>query len=198
MARSVFHVGSGMVALLMIRVLPSQMWLIAAASAFAISAWSMEISRKQSTRINERLMAFFGPVAHPDERHRVNSATWYATALVLLSLFASPLASEIGVITLAVADPAAAMIGRRFGRVRLVAKKSLEGSLGFVVVGASAAFVWLVLASPFTIQAALLSALTAAFAGAVAELLSTRFDDNFTIPVVVACAISAVRIAGGF
>lgn len=196
-ARSVFHVCSGMLALFMIRAMPTHGWLIFAASAFAASAWSMEISRKTIRGVNEKLMKVFGPVAHPDEWHRVNSATWYATALVLLAIFATKEASEVGVITLAVADPIAAIVGRRFGSIRLVGKKSLEGSLGFVAAGTIACFAWLACASSIHLFEALVVAATGAMAGAVAELLSTRFDDNFTIPVTCAGAITLLRLAIG-
>jgi len=187
-----------MLALFMIRAMPTPGWLIFAASAFAVSAWSMEISRKIVPGVNDKLMKVFGPVAHPDEWHRVNSATWYATALVLLAIFATKQASEVGVITLAVADPAAAMIGRRFGRVRLIGKKSLEGSLGFIAAGTLFCFAWFACASPISLSSALVISAIGAVVGATAELLSTRFDDNFTIPVSCATAVTLLQtFAGG-
>ena len=79
LARTVFHVGSGALALTLLQVLPSRAWLVAASAAFALFAWTCEALRRASPAVNERLMRFFGPVAHAHEWHRVNSATWYAT-----------------------------------------------------------------------------------------------------------------------
>jgi hypothetical protein len=67
LARTVFHVGSGALALTFLRMMPSRAWLIGAAAAFAIFAWTCEILRRRSASVNERLMRFFGPVAHAHE-----------------------------------------------------------------------------------------------------------------------------------
>ena len=64
-------------------------------------------------------MGFLGPIAHPHERYVVNSATWYATSLTLLAVAFEPMAQSIGVIVLGLADPAAGIVGRRFGTRKL-------------------------------------------------------------------------------
>lgn len=188
--RSLFHLLSGAVSLSLIRLLPSRGWLIAASAAFVVMAWSMEISRRQSPAINRRLMRFFGPVAHPHEHHQVNSATWYVTGLLLLACFAPLAAAELGVLILAVADPAAGYIGRRWGRTRLRARRSLEGTLGFLVTGGLVALAWLSLSSALPLGSMALIAFGAAAVGALTELGSTKLDDNFTIPVAVAFAVA--------
>jgi len=192
-ARSVFHFGSGVVALGLIELLPTRTWLSIAAATFVVAAWSMEIARRGRPEVNARLMRFFGPVAHPEERHRVNSSTWYVTALLLLALFSPMRAAELGVVVLAVADPAAGFIGRRFGRTQLRAGRSLEGTLAFVVVGALVAAAWLVLSSGMHGSTALILALAAASSGAIAELASTRLDDNFTIPIAAAVSVAGAQ-----
>ena len=138
-ARSFFHVMSGVVSLTLIRVLPGRAALAAASGAFVLFAWTCEFARRRSPAVNDRLMRFFGPVAHPQERYRVNSSTWYVTALLLLALLAPTSAAELGVVVLAIADPVAGLIGRRFGRTRLRAGRSLEGTLAFFTAGTLAA-----------------------------------------------------------
>jgi dolichol kinase len=139
-------------------------------------------------------MVFFSRIAHPGERYRVNSSTWYATALVLLASFASPRAAEVGILVLAVGDPAAGVIGRAIGRIPLRANRSLEGTLGFVLVAGLLVVAWLLAFDHLTTSATLIVAFTAAAAGALAELGSTELDDNFTIPLVSACAATAVGL----
>jgi dolichol kinase len=194
-ARSLFHLACGAVALTLVQLLPSRAWLIAVCAPFAVAAWGMETARRFSAAVNERLMRFFAPVAHPHERHRVNSSTWYTTALLLMAIFAPPRAAEIGVLVLAVADPAAGFFGRRFGRTRLRAGRSLEGTLTFLTVGALAAFAWLNVVHALPLASMIVISLAGALVGALTELFSTRLDDNFTIPVAVSAAAAAAELA---
>jgi dolichol kinase len=195
-ARSTFHVGSALLALALLTWLPGRAWVVAVSACFALAGWTMEIARRRSPAANERLMALFAPVAHPHERHGINSSTWYVTALLLLGLFAPLRAAELGIVVLGLADPAAGLIGRRFGRTRLRANRSLEGTVGFVAVGALAAGAWLHLGHGVALPAAATLAVVAGVAGALTELWSTRLDDNFTIPVVVAAAVTAAQAFG--
>ena len=192
--RSAFHVVSGAASLALIRLLPGRGWLVAASLVIATAAWTMEAMRRCSPATNDRLMRLFAPVAHAHERHRVNSSTWYVTALVLLAAFFPLRASAIGVVVLAVADPAAGFIGRRFGRTRIRAGRSVEGTLAFVVAGTLAALGALSLCYAVPVPVAVLLGATGAIAGAIAELVSLRLDDNFTIPLTAALATSLLPL----
>jgi dolichol kinase len=192
--RSLFHVASGALSLALIRLLPGRTWMILVSLTIAIAAWSMEAARRRSPEANDRLMRFFGAIAHPQERYRVNSSTWYVTALLILATFFPLRAAELGVVVLGLADPAAGLIGRRFGRTRLRTGRSLEGMLAFVVVGTLGALVALIAFHELPWSSRITLALVGAIAGAVAELVSTRFDDNFTIPLTVAVAASAAQL----
>ena len=90
-------------------------------------------------------------------------------------------------VVLGLADPAAAWAGRRWGRVRLLWGRTLEGSLTFFVVGSAAAFAALLLWHPLeTPGATLLVALSGAGLGCLAELFSRRIDDNLSVPLAAA------------
>jgi dolichol kinase len=188
--RSFFHVCSALLSLALIRLLPEKWMLVGASGAFAVGAWSMEILRRRSPALNARLMRLFGPVAHAHEHTQVNSSTWYVTALLLLALFAPRLAAEMAVVVLGFADPFAGVVGRRFGRTRIRAGRSLEGSLTFVAVGTLAGLASAALFHPLALGPMLLLAGVGAVIGAVAEVLSTGLDDNFTIPVTVALGVT--------
>jgi dolichol kinase len=151
----------------------------------------METARRVSPRANDRLMALFAPVAHAHERNHVNSSTWYATAVMILAVFAAPPVAAIAVGVLGIADPVAALWGRRFGRIRLRAGRSLEGSLGFVVSGSLTAFAVATALLPGTTLAHAIVALVAGLVGALTEVFSTRLDDNLTIPLAVAASVTA-------
>lgn len=198
--RSLFHVGAALAALAFIEVVGAWRWvLVAGAAAFALFAWSCEISRRFSPAINERLMRFWGPIAHAHESKRVNSATWYASALLILSLTGSTLACALAVTVLGVGDPIAGLIGRRFGRIKLLHGRSLEGTLAFVFSSALASFVVLRLLHSHDLPSALKAvgvATAAATFGAIAELVSLRVDDNLSIPLAAAAGAALAMVVG--
>ena len=184
-ARNLVHLASAAVALSAVVFLPSRAWLIAVPGGFALYAWSMELGRRFSPKLNERLMRLYGPVAHPHEWYRVNSATWYASALFLLTLFATVPAMMTAVVVLGIADPIAAFVGRKWGTRVLRTGRSLEGTLAFFASATVAAGVVLTIIHAGTPGAVALLALAVGAVGAVVELFSTNLDDNFTIPIAV-------------
>jgi dolichol kinase len=185
--RSLFHVSAAAVAVLMVEVVLSPPLLIAAAGAFALYAWSMEAGRRLSPELNLRLMAFYGKMAHPHEWHRVNSSTWFITALLLLSLTGTALVCTVALAVLGLADPAAGLVGRRWGCIRLLNGRSLEGTLTFVAVGTLTALGCLALWHPEAPWPhSLAIAAGGAVPGALAELVARRIDDNLAIPVCAA------------
>jgi dolichol kinase len=190
--RNAFHITTGLTVVALTEVLPSRLWLILPPLAFAIFAWGSEVSRRIWPGVNDGLMRLFGRVAHVHERHRVNSATWFVTAVLILGVAFPRYGAAAGVSVLALADPAAALIGRRFGRTRLRAGRSLQGTVAFFVVGALASFTALALFHPAGLGAMALTAVAASLSGAVAELYTERLDDNFTIPLAAASAAIGV------
>jgi dolichol kinase len=196
--RAVFHVMGGTSAAMMVELVLSPDALVPAALGMAACAWSMEVARRQSDRVNRFLMWIFGPVAHAHEAWRINSATWFSTALVLVALMQSPVAALVAFLVLGWADPAAGIVGRRYGRTRLVHGRSLEGTATFAVVGAVVAWAALRVWHPeLSVGDALLVAVGGALPGAVAELFARRVDDNLAIPVVAGLGALGMLMALG-
>lgn len=155
------------------------------ASAFVVWAWSLEGARRVSPLVNRWCMWFFGPIARDHESYKINSATWYGTALWVLAFTAFGPGGVLGLLALAVGDPLAGIVGRRWGRIRL-GGKSLEGCLAFALSSGVAGSIYLFGSGsrdPFEVVGI---ALFGGAVGAVVELLSTRLEDNFTIPVFTA------------
>jgi dolichol kinase len=148
--------------------------------------------------MNEKVMKVFAPIAHPYEHHRINSATWYVTAIMLLALTMSPLICAIGLAVLGVGDPAAGYVGRRFGRIKIMHGRTVEGGLGFLGAAIPAALVAAYLFAPTLPFGTLLAlAATAALAGAVAEIVSLRVDDNLSVGLVATGAAALMALALG-
>lgn len=198
-ARNVLHVASAASGVVAVETVPSWTWATGIALTFAALGWTLEITRRRSDAINRFCMQLFGRTAHPHEAHRVNSATWYVSALVVLSLTHALVPVLVGLLVLGIGDPAAAVVGRRFGRVPLVHGRTLEGTLAFATAGALAAFGFLRVVHPdVAVPAALASAVVGAAFGAIAELVSRRVDDNLSIPLAAALGaalgVAAIRI----
>lgn len=196
--RSFFHVCSAVGSALLVQHVLSPRGMIWVAGAFTAAGWTMEISRRHSALANRLLMGVFKHVAHEHERHRINSSTWYTTALLLIALTMSPMACTAALLVLGLGDPAAGLVGRRFGRIRLANGKSLEGALAFVAAGALAAGAALALYYPaLSLLSVGILALASAVAGALAELFLTRVDDNFSIPLAAGagCSLAAALLA---
>ena len=182
--RSIFHVGSAVFSLVLAIVLLTPTQLLYVAGGFALWGWSAEIARRISPRANVLMMRFFRPVAHPSERNRINSATWYVTALALLALTGSPTLMVVSVAVLGFGDPVAGLIGRKYGRTRLVNGRSLEGTGAFVVAATSAASIALWLVRPELGAGLILgTAFVSGLCGALAELFSRSVDDNLSVPL---------------
>lgn len=186
LVRSLFHASSAVAILLMIALVPSFDWMFWIAVPYFAFCWTTEGLKRVHPAVKARVMKFFEKIAHPHEYDKVNSATWYGVALLLLSL-TNPVLGIIGVTVLGFADPAAAMVGRKYGSICLPGNRTLEGSFGFVVVGTLAASLALAIMHPIGgLGSTLLVAGTASLFGAVGELLGRWPDDNLTIPLASA------------
>jgi dolichol kinase len=190
--RNLFHAFNGLIALMIIQYVAVPWMVQLLISLLFGAALVMEIGRRTLDGWNEKLMVFFGPIAHPHEAHKVNSATWYLCALTLLAFTVNPLAQSIAVVILGLADPAAGMVGRRFGTRKLVGNKSWVGTSAFLVVGFLTALCTLRLYyGHLDMNTMLIIAGAGTLSGGVAELFTMELDDNFTIPLIVGIVIAA-------
>ncbi len=189
--RNGVHVGGGLLALGIVQLIGNATWILVAAVCFFVYAWTTEAARRLWPGINDKVMAFYGPVAHPHEWHRVNSATWYCTAMLGLAMTGSLPLCSVAVVVLGFSDPAAALVGRRFGKVPLIHGRSLEGTATFLVVALVVATATLHVFYPSLAHGGgFVLAFGAALAAAVGELFSRRVDDNLTIPLAAGAGMA--------
>lgn len=192
-ARSFFHASSGLFAAACYHWLLDRRAALLIMGTCVIVFSGLELLRRYSPKANDAMMRFpiIRRVARAHEYYRINSATFYAWGLLLAVLFGSQVGVEAGLLVLAFGDPIASYVGRRHGKLKLYRDKSVVGSLAFVIAGflAVMAFQWV--AYPDWGWAPRLStALVAAIAGAVAEVFTFKLDDNFSVPLATALAVS--------
>ena len=127
----------------------------------------------------------FAALASPREARGIASSTWFLGGAFATLLLAPAHLFTPSVLVLSLADPAASVVGRLWGRHSL-GKGSWEGTAAFFLVASAVTL-------PF---AGLPGALIAACVVAIFEVLPTGIDDNLTVPVVTALALWLVESAG--
>lgn len=187
-ARNVFHMTMGLVGVLLYEyVLSYRQASILIVSLFATFLF-LEVIRRVFPRWNDFMVdRLFGAISRPWERHQINSSTYYAFGLVLVTLFFPKPVAQIAVLVLAFGDPMATLAGKRWGKLKIWNEKSYIGVGAFFLTSLAATTAFLLLiANDLTFGSKMTLALTVSLAGAFAELFSERIDDNLTIPVLCA------------
>ena len=189
--RSLYHVSSSMLCLVVAEeVLP--VWaLLPACTTFAGTLWTVEIWRRLAPEINTTVLQRLSLIVHPSERTRVLSGTWYISALVVLAAIGDLELIAVALAVVGLGDPAAGLVGRRWGRLRIAGQRTVEGALAYAMVGALGAALCLQQWHPGSAVWAI--ALGGAVAGSLAELFSGRIDDNLTAPLAAAAGAAALR-----
>ncbi len=193
--RNLFHMSNGVIAFTLYHfVLTRESALMVLGTIFSVF-FVLEVTRRFSTRWNDFLVdKVFGSISRPSERYRTNSATLYLLALIIITWFFPKVAVEAAVLVLGFSDPIASLVGKRWGRRKLFRDKSWAGTLGFFFTGLISVGALLLLTQPaLGVAAGLGIAAGIAAAGAVTELLSSRVDDNLSIPLVCA-AVGALLL----
>lgn len=150
-----------------------------------------EIVRKQLSQMGYYTNRLFGFILRAKETapgfHLTGATYVLAAAIAVTCLFPKPIAITALVIML-VADSAAALVGRRFGKTRIL-DKSAEGSVAFLV-SALLCVIAIALVAGFHERFAL--------GGLIASVVSTAvelsagilpFDDNLTITLAAASSM---------
>ena len=145
----------------------------------------METARLYSKGLNDFLFGLLGALARSEERTRYSGIvhTTLGSFLLFLAFGKQPPLVSAGLLSLALGDAAAALVGKSIGRHRILgSKKSLEGSLACFLTCAAAG-AW----SGFPAGCAVVGAAV----GTVIEFMPTTalFNDNLWMPIGVALAL---------
>lgn len=176
--RQLIH-ASGVFIVVLSYVLPPQLLIIlcVAILAFVVIVFRLD---------HQHHIPFFSTilrVAKRDEDER-GFVYFFIGIIITLYLFQFNMAiANAAILILLFGDSASTLIGRRFGKIKLPfqPRKTLEGSLAFLVVGFLVSLTQL----PF------IPAFIGALAGTLTEAYSP-IDDNVPIPLISALAISGV------
>ena len=185
LARSATHMASGLSSILVC----ASGYAEFAVVGLILFQWSLDLGRWVSPGLRTFMNTHFRPIAHPHEMHRITSSSWYSLGLGLAMLISGGVgpAAFLAAAILGFSDPAAGIIGRRFGKHRIVNGRSVEGSAAFVAAGLLVGVPTLLLfGQAASLSVALTLGLAAVIPAALVELFVRRLDDNLTIPVAAA------------
>jgi dolichol kinase len=156
-------------------------------------ALAVELARWRSPAFARRFQGAVGSMLREREARRLTGATTLAIGYTVAATAFPGWPAITGILLAGTADPAAALVGRRFGRTRWRGGKSLEGSLAFLVV----AFLVLVAVPGIGAAAAAVIALLVT----AAEAPTLAIDDNLYLPALAAAVVILVPLLfglGGF
>ena len=183
--RRVFHVACGL-AIVAIAEYGGfgQSITLALLGAGIVACLILDLIRLNVPNANLVFFRWFAALASPREARGIASSTWFLCGVFATLLIAPSHLFTPSVLVLSLADPAANVVGRLWGRHSL-GTGSWEGTVTFFLVASVVTF-------PFV---GLPSALMAACVVAVFEVLPAGIDDNLSVPVVTALVLWLVESA---
>lgn len=176
--RRVFHAGSGLLlawgpsALEVDRTL-----LLGLLGGLFVVVLVLDLVRLRTPRLNALFFRALPSLASSREAAGVASSTWYLLGVFLTYLLFPPTAAVPAILVLALADPAASVVGRTWGRAR-VGTGTVEGTVAFFLV--AAALLW----GFYGVRG-----LPVAVVVSLAEPLPLRLDDNLVVPLLTAAGL---------
>ena len=183
--RRFFHMGSGVTVAFIYNFLLTHQQAVSILGTIACVLYIMEQVRINYPEFSGHFEKFSKYLLRAEEQLKESAGIPFVMGLLLTILsFPKPIA-VVAILTLAIADPLSALIGIKYGRLRVVAHKSIEGSLAFFAgCFTSTALVFLGYAP--TSGTAFGLAFFVAFTVGVFEMVPIRLDDNLTIPLFTA------------
>lgn len=181
-ARKSIHVGLSLVAAAVVWLLEPRTAAVVLAAATTV-ALSIEMLRRASAGFGRRFVRTLSPMLRDREGVRLTGATTLSVGYTLAATLLPGTPALAGILYAGVADAAAAVVGRRWGRRRFPGGKSVEGSLVFFLVA-------MVIGAALPIpDLDLAMAALAALILMIIEAPTLRVDDNLYLPIAGAAVV---------
>ncbi len=150
----------------------------------------LDFLRQKLPGLNRATHRVFGPIMRQHESQHLTGMTYLYLGCMVLLLFRDHHIITLTLLFLAFGDPIASFFGIRYGRDRIIGRKTLQGTMAAFVVCALISGVYCYL-NNLMVERLLIVAPLSGLIGAVAELTPVgKLDDNFTFPVLSACLLS--------
>ena len=138
-------------------------------------AFCVEFAKRYYPTFSGYFFHYLKPLLRSHEKEgAITGATYYITGVLLCIMIFEKRVAMACILFIILGDTAAALVGKRWGRTKLIGSKSLEGS--------AACFIVCMLITLFWIHP--IVGITGAFFATLTELLPLRIDDNLTVPLI--------------
>lgn len=143
--------------------------------------------RLYSKTVNAYLFSKIGLILKKKEKHAISASSRFLLASLITVLFFQ---KDIAILSISIfifADCYAEVYGTRFGTIKLIGKRSLQGSIAYFIAASLISLLlvnFLVLPSRFFLLAPLIST--------CAEQVSMVLDDNLVVPVLTVMVLSLI------
>lgn len=177
-ARKAIHAGLSLVAATVVLVC-EPVTAAAVLAAATMAALTAELARRLSPAV-ARVFDRLGSLLKPREATGLTGATLLSVGFTVTAVAFPGAPALAGILLAGLADPAAALAGRRYGRVRYPGGKSAAGSGAFLVVA---------LVMGLALGLAPGTAILVATALTAVEAFTLPIDDNLYLPVAGAALV---------
>jgi dolichol kinase len=153
----------------------------------ALASITVDIIRIKKYHIGRVFTWILRPILRRHERRGFTGSSYILSAMVLSIIFFEKNIAVAVISFVIVGDLAAALVGRTFGKLKIINEKSLEGSSAFLV--SCLLIIWAVPDFPFGIG------VIGALVATVVEALPLPIDDNFTVPLFSGLVMEILYLA---
>ncbi len=148
-------------------------------------AYSVEFGKRYFPKFSKYFFQYLKPLLRSHELEgAITGATYYITGVFLCIIIFDKSIAIACIFFIILGDTAAALVGKRWGRTKLIGNKSLEGSAACFIV---CSLITLLLINPIVGNTGAINpivGITGAFFATLTELLPLRIDDNLTVPLI--------------
>lgn len=184
--RSSFHVAAGSffpISYLFLEKNTMLLLLAVISSVFFI----FEFVRLNHPVLGSRMNEFLKPILKEHELTGITSSSYVLFASLLSVILFDKLIAVLALLFMVFGDTAAVFIGKNFSRIKMLGDKTFGGSIAMLVTCLLVGYFFnkMFLIRPLVV---VFGALTAA----VTEHISTRIDDNLTVPLASGTVMTAI------
>lgn len=153
----------------------------------------VDLARLRLEKVNQWALKLMGPFMRESERHGLSGLPFYAFGVSLSLYFFPEKLAILGILFLIFADPIASFVGILYGTRKVIGSKSFEGMYAAFATCFALSLVYGLYYAELSYDIVLFS-LFAGMIGSAAEALSTKVDDNLTIPLVSGAGLWALNL----
>jgi diacylglycerol kinase (CTP) len=198
LARKIWHFTGVMVIVGFYLVLsrPMALQVLTVVSALCIF---LDVYRLRSATVNRFVMTVAKHIMRDNEKTGSAGSTFLFIGVLIIVAIFPPSVVTLSLLFLAVADPIASYFGIRYGKDKLIGRKTLQGSMAAFFACTVVAAIYFFAQNMMT-ERILIVSILAGLIGAVAEVFPVgNLDDNLVLPVVSSCLLWVVYFFfGGF